>query len=436
MLGEEKVSKLFIKFVIPSIIAMVIIGSQSIIDGIFIGNFIGEIGLASVNISQPFISLANGISIVASLGCLSFLGRSLGDKDEEKAQDIFKTSFIFLTITNIILGVVGFACSTILATLLGAEGEIIQHASNYIRILSMFIPILGIMFLFGYTGRVLGKPELFLIGTVVSIVVNICLNYILVATLKLGTTGAALATGMAYSSIVLIVISPVLKKESVINVFKGKFDSKLILPVLYNGSSEGVNSASVAISTLLFNLAFMEIAGVAGVAAFTAISYVAMFCSFLMFGISDGITTLISYNFGSKQHDRVREILKLSFIVEIAISIVLFLALYIFGENLVSLFINDSAEVLAFASVGAKIYAFAFLVNGINIIISGYFTAIGDAKSSIIIAINKGLIFVVIGITILPRIFGIQGIWATVPFAEMSTFFIGLYYIIKKNNLE
>lgn len=435
-LGTVKINKLFILFVVPSVISLVISGIQTIIDGIFVGTFIGDVGLASVNIAAPFVSILFGIIFIVVIGSMSYLTRSLGAGNEQEAQDIFKTSFIFLGAISILIGIAGFFGNNIIARFLGAEDELIKQSGNYIKMIALFAPFPCMMFLFGFVDRTLGNPKLYLKGSIVSAIVNISLNYIFLDIFKMGTTGAGLATGIAYFSAFVVVAPPLLKPSSIISVTKGKFVYKLLKPILYNGSSEGITSASAAIATFMFNITFMEVAGVEGVASFTAISYLATFGLMLIFGISDGIASMISYNFGSGNHKRVVEVMKLSFAVQITISIGLFLVLNIFGKSLVGLFANGNQEMIEFASSGAKIYAFALLLNGFNIITAGYFTSIGDARSSVLLALSRGLIFILIGINILPQIFDINGVWAVVPFAEGMTFLIAIYLIRKKHKLQ
>jgi Na+-driven multidrug efflux pump len=175
----------------------------------------------------------------------------------------------------------------------------------------------------------------------------------------------------------------------------------------------------------------MKIAGEAGIAAFTTINYIGQFGTLIMFGISDGITPILSYNYGNKNNDRLDDTLKLASKVNLIVGVFLFLTLFLFGKQLVSLFANGNEEILNLAVSGSKIYAFAFLLNGFNIINSGYFTAIGDARASIIISAGRGIIFIIIGINILPMIIGTKGVWLTVPFAEFITFIIGMYLLKK-----
>lgn len=420
------------KYSIPAMIAMVISGMQAIIDGIFLGNFVGANALASVNIVQPFLQVILGFSMIISIGSLSFIGRSLGRGEQEEAQNIFKTAFILIVTISIAIVVVGKSFSKEIAVLLGANQVLLGGVSLYTEIISMFVPMISLLILFGFINRIVEKPDLYLKGMILSVIINISLDFILIKQLSLGIKGAAFATGIAYSSAFIIVAGPMININNIINIFKGKFQRSVIIPVVYNGSSEGVTSIATATTAYLFNMTFMIIAGESGVAAFTIISYIGQSGMLIMFGISDGITPILSYNYGYKRKDRVIKTLKLALKINLVLGILLFIILIGFGEELISLFADENENVLNLAVKGSKIYAFSFLLCGFNIINSGYFTAIGDAKASIIIAVSRGILFIFLGIKILPMFMGINGVWFTVPFAEFITLVIGVY-LMKKN---
>lgn len=432
ILGREKISILFIKYSLPAIISMVITGMQTMVDGIFVGNILGPNAMASVNISAPFMQLIIALAMIMSIGSQSYMGLSLGDKDIEKTQNIFKTAIIFILIVGFTITIFGFTMNKHIAKVLGASEILMGSVSLYIKMLSIYTVPICLMFLFGFSGRIIEKPQLYFYGSILSLSVNITLNYILIYKLKLGIVGAATATGLAYSSAFLVVVWPMVNRKNIINIFDGKFDKAVIMPVIYNGSSEGINSIATATSAYLFNMAFMNIAGEMGVAAFTAINYVAQFGTLLMFGVSDGIGPIVSYNYGSKGYDRVKDTMKLSNKVLMFMGVIVFSSLFLFGKNLVMIFVGNNKEILEIATVGAKIYAFAFFMNGFNIVNSGYFTYIGNAKASVIVAACRGLIFIFIGIFILPNVFGTNGIWMSIPFAEFITIIIG-FYLIKKS---
>ncbi|HHD2753227.1 TPA: MATE family efflux transporter [Clostridium perfringens] len=437
ILGTEKISKLLVKFMIPAIVSMIIAGAQTIIDGMFLGNYVGPNAMASVNIVQPFMQVIIGCSMIISVGSLSFIGRSLGDRNDEEAQNIFKTSFILIIISTIIISILGIFFSERIAFILGANQVLLNGVASYVKIISMFAPLIGLMFLFGFINRVVGRPDLYLKGMILSVICNIILDFLLIKKLGLGVSGAAIATGLAYVVAFFVVIKPMIDKNNIVNVFKGKFDKSVIVPVVYNGSSEGVTAIAIATTAYVFNMAFMQIAGAAGVAAFTTINYIGEFGVLIMFGISDGIGPIISYNHGYKDKDRVKETLNLALKINLIVGAILFLILFVFGKELVSMFAKGNEEVLKLAIDGSKIYAFSFLICGFNIIKSGYFTSIGDARASIVIAASRGIVFIILGIIILPNLIGISGVWLTIPFAEIVTIIISMYLTkISSKNLE
>ena len=321
---KDKISKLFIQFSTPAIICMLISGLQIIIDGIFVGNVVGSNAMASVNISQPFMQVIIGFSMILSIGAQSFIGRTLGEGDNQKAKNIFKTAIILTLIIGSIVTLSGIIFSKEIALLLGANEVLLNYTSTYIKTIAIFAIPMSLMFLFGFIDRILERPEIYFKGMILSLLMNIMLNYVLIYKFKLETLGAAVATGLSYSSALIMVIWPVINKKSVLNIFDGKFDKTTIKTTLYNGSSEGITAIATATTSYIFNTAFMQIAGEAGVAAFTAINYVLQFQVCVMFGISDGIVPIVSYNYGSGSIERVNEILKLSAKVIISIAVVSF----------------------------------------------------------------------------------------------------------------
>lgn len=435
ILGTQRLSKLFIKFTIPSIIGMIFIGIQGIIDGLFVGNIIGENALASVNLVQPYMQLIMAYALVISVGAQSIIGISLGKGETEKAQNVFRTALILLTIASVAVTILGLFFSDNIALILGANDALLEGASTYIKTISLFVIFVSAMFLFEMVVRSIGKPTISLISMIVAVLINVVLDYLLIKKFNMGISGAALATGISYSTAFFINIIPFLSKKSSINIYRGKFTKVEIFPMMYNGSSEGVSSISNALSMFLFNTALMKIAGESGIAAFSIINYVAQVGYMILFGIADGIRPIVSYNFGAENNERVQKLLKASVIVNIVIGAIIFIIMAVFSKPLINIFLKDGKNVLEMASTGARIYGLAFLFNGLNILISSYFTAIDDAKSSIIVAASRGLIFILVGIFILPYLFGINGIWGTIVFAEIVTIFI-CYRLLKKNKLS
>lgn len=424
ILETEKLLKLFIKFTIPSIIGMVFLGIQGIIDGLFVGNVIGENALASVNLVQPYMQIIMAYALVIGVGAQSVIGINLGKGENEKAQNIFRTSLILLTLISILVMMFGIFFSDKIAIFLGANEVLLEGASTYIKIISYFIVFVSLMFLFEMIVRTIGKPNISLVSMILAVLLNVVLDYLLINKLNLGIKGAAVATGISYASAFFINIIPFLSKKTVVNLYKGKFDGSCLFPMVYNGSSEGISSLSNGFSMFLFNTALMKIAGESGIAAFSIINYIAQVGYMVLFGISDGVRPIISYNYGAENEERVNKTLKASIIVNLLIGIIIFIVMEMFSQPLINVFLKDGKSVLEMATTGAKIYGIAFLFNGVNILISSYFTAIDDPMSSIIVAASRGLLFIAVGIFILPYLFGINGIWGSIVFAEVITIII------------
>lgn len=435
ILGTEKLSKLFIKFTIPSIIGMIFVGIQGIIDGLFVGNVLGGNALASVNLVQPYMQIIMAAALIISVGAQSIIGINLGKGESEKAQNIFRTASILLILISILVTILGVFFSEKIASILGANEVLLEGSSTYIQIISYFTAFIAIMFLFEMIVRVIGKPNISLVSMIISVALNIVLDYLLINKFNLGIKGAALATGISYTMAFLINIIPFVSKKTIINLYKGRFDKSVLFQMIYNGSSEGVSSISNAISMFLFNTALMKIAGENGIAAFSIINYIAQVGYMVLFGISDGIRPIISYNFGAQNENRVNKTLKISIIVNIIIGAIIFIVMATFSKQLIEIFLKDGKYVVEIASTGAKIYGIAFLFNGTNILISSYFTAIDDPKNSIIVAMNRGIVFILIGIVILPYIFGINGIWITIVFADIMTILL-CYRLLNNKRFE
>lgn len=435
ILGTEKLSKLFIKFTIPSITGMIFVGIQGIIDGLFVGNVLGGNALASVNLVQPYMQIIMAAALIISVGAQSIIGINLGKGESEKAQNIFRTASILLILISILVTILGVFFSEKIALILGANEVLLEGSSTYIQIISYFTSFIAIMFLFEMVVRVIGKPNISLVSMIISVVLNIVLDYLLINKFNLGIKGAALATGISYTMAFLINMIPFVSKKTIINLYKGRFDKSVLFQMIYNGSSEGVSSISNAISMFLFNTALMKIAGENGIAAFSIINYIAQVGYMVLFGISDGIRPIISYNFGAENENRVNKTLKISIIVNIIIGAIIFIVMSTFSKQLIEIFLKDGKYVVEIASTGAKIYGIAFLFNGTNILISSYFTAIDDPKNSIIVAMSRGIVFILIGIVILPYIFGINGIWMTIVFADIITILL-CYRLLKNKGFE
>ncbi len=432
--AQGKISSIFRKYAFAGALGLLFVGMQTMIDGAFLGRFVGADALASVNIAMPVYTLITAIAIVIGIGCQTVVGISLGEGERQKASNAVKSAFIaLLFITSFIAFNIYLFSSDIIA-LLGDDPTLLESTKSYLITLCPFYPFIALFFLADYMLKSFGKPYYAMCVLTCTVILNIVLDYLFIVVLGFGVTGAAYATGIAFSTGALSIIHILFKNPSNVTVQKGRFNFKLLANMLYNGSSEGLSELSAGITILMFNNAMIFYAGADGVAAYTFVNYLLYAGVIIFVGISDGIIPILSYNYGANNMKRVFALFKFGIVVNFLIGVVIALIAYFGGSSLSSFFFDSSkdAHVLEIAAIGAKVCAFAFLMNGANICISGFFTSMGNAKMSIIISMLRGLILIAIGIFIFPRLFGVNGIWLTIPVAEFITLLVGIYLVKRR----
>lgn len=430
LLLTGEIPRLFMKYALPGVAGLLFLGIQSVIDGIVLGRFVGANALASVNLVLPCYSLISAFAIVMGIGGQTLVSISLGRGDKQEANNALRSVFVFLLGMSVVVSLVIFLSAGKIASFLGANEVLLPDAVHYIRALVPFFPLLCAMFFGDYIIKAMGHPLYATSVMGITVVLNIVLDLVFVAVLGWGVMGAGLATGIAFTMGACFNVPRLFSRHEVVAVQRGRYDRRLVWNAFYNGSSEGMSELSVAITVFLFNITMMRYLGESGVAAFTAINYILFIGTTVFLGISDGIIPIIGYNYGARQQECIKSILKLAARTNSLIGIGLFLLLLLFGEQVIGLFFKDhGSEAFEIASRGVSIYCFAFLLCGLNILASSYFTAIGNAKISIIISALRGLVFVGIGILVLPAVFGIDAIWYDVPIAEICTLSVSFWLV-------
>lgn len=424
-LATDKIGSLIARYSIPGAIALVFFSIQSIIDGIIVGNFLGADALASVSLILPAYTIPSSIALMLGIGSQAQMSIAMGEKDYTRLKNAFKTGGMAIIVYALIITLAFNLFPGQLAGLMGAEGDLLEGSIAYIHGLMPFM-VANLCFIFlDYMLKTLGHPRFSMIMVVGSIGMNIVLSIVFVTLFGLGTFGVGLATGVSILTGCIISGCVVLKQmQSDLNIRsrKGKFSWRLLGRIFYNGSSEGVTEIAMGITIVLFNLTFLKYAGKEGVAAFAVTNYVIFVGTSILLGISDGAIPVISFNYGAGLWHRVRGALRVVLSTNFIIGLVFLLLLWSFGEYAFSIFLDDSSsEVIDMAIHGSRIMGFAFLLNGFNIFCASFFTALDYAKWSLVISSCRGLIFIVIGITVLPRLFGADGVWMTVAVAELCT---------------
>lgn len=429
-LRSGRIAPLFRKYAIPGVITLLFVGLQTIIDGIVLGNFVGANALASVSLILPCYSFIAALAIVMGVGCQTLISINLGRGNRAGANDALRSAGVFLLVFSVAAAAAAYIFAPEMARALGANDVLVQGAVDYFRALVPFFPLVVGMFFADYVIKSLGRPIYSMATMSVTVILNIGLDLLFIGVWDMGTAGAGLATGLAFTVGAACNVPIVIFTRKIVSMREGHFAWRTVGRMLYNGSSEGLSELSAGISTMLFNLTLMYYAGEAGVASFTATNYVFFIGTIIFVGISDGVIPIIGYNFGAGQWPRVRQTLWLALRTNFLIGLTIFTVLVLFGGEVIALFFdNAESGVISMAAHGTSIVAFAFLVNGLNILASSYFTAMGNAKLSVVISLLRGLVFVAVGIYLLPKLLGIEGVWYAIPLAEVATLCVSIILV-------
>ena len=425
--------KTYFKFTLPNMIALIAMSSVSLVDGYFVSNFVSSVALAAVNIIIPLITVVFGISIMLTIGAAVLIGTYLGEGRIDKASAVFTKVIITITVMSLFFTVVCFIFSEEVSRLLGANDEIMVYAVPYLEMVSIFFLFQALEYSLSVIIRTDGNPYLAGAAVLFGAVLNFVLDYVFIVQIKIGISGAALGTGLSFmASTFLILFHFFLKKGRLYLTNKiGKW--KEIIYASYNGSSELLSEASVAVTAYLFNNIMVQSLGTYGVEAFTVINYALWATNMLCYAVGDSLVPLISINHGALKYTRIQKILYLSRISVIFIGAFVFALFTFIPEKIIAALLNPVTDKDAFdiALVFADYVKYAFLFIGLNIVFSSSFTAFQKPLHSVAVAISRGLILPVAFIFIMPLMFQETGIYTAVPLAETVTLILG--YILWKN---
>ena len=426
-----KVVPVFFHYAIPSVIGMLAATSAGIIDGIFIGNYVGAPALAAVNIALPVFYLFAAVVFMLAVGGSVMCGKFLGENNLQAAREIFtRTLIASLVVALLIVGTSLLFLDQVVA-MLGANEDLHGMVRDYMQIILWASPLLIVGLTLDYFVRVDGRPVLASFALVAFAVSNIALDWLLIVQWGWGIRGAAWATALADVSILVILATHWLtrrcnlKLTRVAQRWRDGWDS--IFRAAYNGFSEFANEMSLALTTLLFNWVMITRLGVEGVAAFTIIGYLLMIGIEVSYGLGESLQPIVSKNLGARQPKRIAGFVTIALITTLIIGAGISVIFVFFPVTLISVFLGSgesATEMIALAFIA--VFWPAFLFNGANIALASYFTALHKPLQSAAIAVSRSLVLPVIGLLLLPIWFGDTGIFITIPIAEALTFLLAL----------
>ncbi len=424
-----------VKYTLPTIAMMIFTSLYTVVDGFFVSNFIGKTALAAVNLCWPLIMVLASVGLMMGAGGSALVAKTRGEGDDERANRYFTMCIIFAAILGVILAIVGAFLMILLMEAMGAQGQLLDDTVVYGFILLASLPFFVLQFAFQTLFSTAGKPTIGFVVIVAAGLTNVVLDALFICGFGWGVAGGSLATaiGQVVGGVVPVIYF-IRKNTSLLRFVRTRLELRPIGKACLNGCSELVSNVAMSLVAMLYNYQLLAYIGEDGVAAYSVIGYTAMIFSSIFMGYALGSSPLLSYQYGARNRWEMRSILKKSLLFIAIFSGIMFAAAEVLAPPLSAIFVSYDPELLAFTVRAYRIYAFVFLIMGLPIYGSAFFTALNNGLVSAIIAFLRTLVFECGAVLILPLILGIEGIWLSVSVAELCAAILTVIFMVALRN--
>ena len=430
--------KKLIKFTLPSIAMMIFTSIYGVVDGFFVSNFAGKTPFAAINLIMPFLMIVATVGLMFGTGGTAIVAKTFGEGKREKANALFSL-FVYTAFgLGVVFAVLGILFIRPIAAKLGAEGALLENCVVYARIILAVLPFYVLQLLFQSFFVTAEKPHLGLAVTISAGIANMVLDAVLVILLPMEykLAGAAVATAMSQ---VIGGCFPLFyffrKNTSILRLGKTTWQRKAIVKACTNGSSEFMSNVSMSLVGILYNLQLLEYAGENGVAAYGVMMYVSMIFSAAFFGYSIGTAPIVGYHDGAKNYMELKGLLRKSLWMIGFFGLGMIISAELLAVPLSDLFVGYDPELMELTVSGFRIFALSFGFMGFAIFASGFFTALNDGVTSAIISFLRTLLFQSAAVLLLPRLWGINGVWISIVVAEFMAVVLGMAFLIAKQKI-
>lgn len=432
-LSDHFTYKRLLRFTIPSIIMMICTSVYSIVDGLFVSNYVGTTPFAALNLMMPLLMGISTVGFMIGTGGSALVAIKLGEGEREKANAYFSMLIYILIGVGLAVAVTAFLLMRPIAYAIGATDAMIEYCVLYGRILCVSLTGFMLQIAFQSFFIVAEKPELSLKMSLISGITNVILDYLFIVVFGWGLAGAGAATAAGE---IIGGLGPILyfsrENNSLLRLGKPCFDGRVLLKTCTNGSSELMTNISSSIVNILYNYQLMRLAGEDGVAAYGVIMYVTFIFAAVNIGYSIGSAPVVSYNYGAGNQKELKNIFRKSVVAIGSAGITMTILAELLSYPMTQVFVGYDPDLFAMTCRGFRLYALSFLLSGTNIWGSGFFTALGDGGVSALISFLRTLLFQVSMVLLLPVFLKLDGVWLAIVAAESLALFVTAVFLTRK----
>ncbi|MBN09415.1 MAG: MATE family efflux transporter [Flavobacteriaceae bacterium] len=432
LLGTDPIFKLLIRQGVPASIGILVMSLNVLIDTILVGQWIGANAIAAINVVLPVSFFIAALGMSLGVGGGSIISRSLGNRDENKANKTFGNQITLTLFFTLTLAILGLIFKEFLIPLFGGKGKLYELAKIYYTIVLYGVPVLGFCMMGNNTIRAEGKPNYAMYAMLIPSITNLSLDYLFIYYFDWGMYGAAWATTLSYVVCALYVGSFFLSNKSELRLKLTDYilSIKLVKEITSLGSVTLARQAMVSIVVLLVNNILFVFGGETTVAVYAIISRMLMFALFPVLGITQGFIPIAAYNYGARNNKRVYDVVKTSIIMSTSLAAIVFCLIFSFSDIIAKGFTND-IDVIEQTPLALKLVFASTPIIGIQFIGAAYFQAIGRALPALLLTLTRQGFFFVPLLFILSKEIGVLGVWISFPIAELIATIITGYFLLK-----
>lgn len=432
-LSDHFTYRKLLRFVAPSAVMMMFTSIYGVVDGLFVSNYVGKVPFAAINLVMPFIMILGGIGFMIGTGGSALVSKTLGEGDRKKANRYFTMMIYLSLICGAAASVIGFVFIRPISYLLGATDAMIGDCVEYGRMIFLFTTAFMMQNVFQSFLVTAEKPRLGLLATVGAGVTNMALDAWFIVGLDWGVKGAALATGISQTvGGILPLIYFLRPNSSLLKITRTRLEGRPVFLAVTNGSSELMSNISASVVSMIYNFQLMKFAGEDGVAAYGVLMYVQFVFIALFIGYAIGSAPIIGYHYGAINHSELKNMLKKSIIIMSISGVIMTLLAQALALPIAKVFVGYDEGLFDMTVHAFRVFSFSFILAGINIFASSFFTALNNGAVSAAISFLRTLIFQSTAVIVLPMIWELDGIWLSITVAEVFALIISVTFLAAK----
>ena len=430
-LTTKSVNKVYLKYLIPTLLGMLSNSIYCIVDIYFVSAGSGSQGLAAMNICMPVFTILSCVGLLFGVGGATIMSISQGSGDMNTRNKAFSVSVFMMLIVGLLFTVFGLLFRREFSYLLGSDDQLLPLVLEYLTpVMCSALPFV-LMYSLSVLLRADNNPKLAMSALMVGNISNIILDYVFVSVFHMGIFGASVATSIAPVLSLIVASFHFILRKNTVHFKLRSFDPKVIGRILSVGIGSGIMELSAGAIIFMFNSAILNLGGEVYLAAYAVITNIAYVFKGLLNGFAQAAQPLISTNFGSGIIKRCSKSLRVCLIYSSVFCIVCYGIITVVPGFIVSFFSNGDTNMEAIASKGMIMYFSSLLFTGINTMLMYFFQSIEQGRKSLFLAVCKGFLFVTLGLWILTSFMGVEGVWYAVLFGEVLTFIIALPMVLR-----